>query len=154
MVTNIRENELMRHALNLAGKAQDANEVPVGAVVELNGEIIGEGFNQPITAHDPSAHAEIVALRAAAKHAGNYRLPGATLYVTIEPCTMCVGAMIHARIDKVVFGAREPKAGALVSNLQLHEATIYNHRLMIKEGVMAEACGALMSEFFQGRRNR
>jgi tRNA(adenine34) deaminase len=144
----------MKQALVLAQQAQAQGEVPVGAVIVRDDVILGEGFNQPITTHDPSAHAEIVALRAATINSCNYRLPGTTLYVTIEPCTMCVGAMIHARIDKVVFGAREPKAGALVSNLQLHEATIYNHRLKVEEGVLAEECSALMSDFFQGRRNR
>lgn len=144
----------MARALALAIQAQARGEVPVGAVIVRDGEILGEGYNQPISAHDPSAHAEIVALRAAGQHAGNYRLPGAVMVVTIEPCTMCVGALIHARIDTVVFGAREAKAGALVSNLQLHEALVYNHRLNIVEGVMAPECGALIADFFRDKRTR
>jgi tRNA(adenine34) deaminase len=142
----------MRRALQLAGKAKSLGEVPVGAVIVKDDEIIGEGFNQPITSNDPSAHAEIVALRDAGARVGNYRLPGAILYVTIEPCTMCAGALIHARVAKVVFGAREPKAGALVSNLHLHEAAVYNHRLAVEEGPLARECGTLLSDFFRNRR--
>ena len=150
-MTNNHE-KWMRHALDLAQQAREAGEVPVGAVIVRDGVIIGEGYNQPIRANDPTAHAEIVALRAAAAHAGNYRLPGAVLYVTIEPCTMCVGAMVHARLERVVFGAREPKAGALLSNLHLHEADIYNHHLGVEEGVMAQECSTLIAGFFSSRR--
>lgn len=142
----------MRRALELARQAGAREEVPIGAVVVRDGAILGEGWNQPIAGHDPTAHAEIVALRQAAANMANYRLPDATLYVTIEPCTMCVGALVHARIGTVVFGAREPKAGALVSNLHLHEQSFYNHRLAVEEGVLAEECAALMSEFFRTRR--
>ena len=142
----------MRLALEQARLAADAGEVPVGAVVVLNGEVIGAGHNQPISAQDPTAHAEIVALRAAAKAAGNYRLTGATLYVTIEPCVMCVGAMVHARIGELVFGATEPKAGAVVSTQRAHEHAALNHRLTVTGGVMADECAAIMKEFFEKRR--
>jgi len=142
----------MRRALDLARQARDQDEVPVGAVIVRGGEIIGEGSNRPVIACDPTAHAEIIALRDAAEKESNYRLPGSTLYVTIEPCTMCVGAMIHARVGMVVFGAREPRAGVLVSNLQLAGAGFYNHRLAVQEGVLAEECAELMSAFFRMKR--
>ena len=142
----------MRAALDQARRAAAAGEVPVGAVVVLNGEIIGAGHNQPITAHDPTAHAEIVAMRAAAATAGNYRLPGASLYVTIEPCLMCVGAMVHARIDTVVFGTPEPKAGALESTQRAHEHAALNHRLVVVSGVLMNECRELMTKFFETRR--
>ena len=142
----------MRRALELAQLAQEQDEVPVGAVVVLNGEIIGEGYNQPLTAHDPSAHAEIVAIRAAAQHQQNYRLPESTLYVTIEPCTMCVGAMIHARIKDVVFGAREPRAGALLSQLELQNCDFYNHSINVTEAILAEECSELIKSFFKAKR--
>ena len=142
----------MRLALGEARKALDAGEVPVGAVVVLDGAVIGAGFNQPISASDPTAHAEIMALRAAAARVGNYRLTGSTLYVTIEPCLMCVGAMVHARIGLVVYGAAEPKAGALVSMTRAHELPNLNHTLQVERGVLAEACRELMQEFFRARR--
>lgn len=142
----------MRRALELAAQAEAVGEVPVGAVVVRDGVLLGEGFNQPIKSHDPTAHAEVMALRQAALAVGNYRLPGATLYVTIEPCTMCVGALIHARIANVVFGAREPRAGALVSNFGLHQHESYNHHFSIEEGVMATACSALIKGFFRAKR--
>jgi len=144
----------MSKALELAKSAQKAGEVPVGAVIVRDGQIIGEGYNQPIGSSDPTSHAEIMALRDAAGNEKNYRLPDATLYVTIEPCTMCVGALIHARIGTIVFGAREPRAGALVSNLQLHEQQFYNHRPSISEGILAEECGQLISDFFTARRSK
>jgi len=144
----------MRHALALAQKAEAHGEVPVGAVVVRDGIVIGQGFNQPILGNDPTAHAEIIALRDAASKVQNYRLPGSTLYVTIEPCTMCVGAIIHARVQTVVFGAVEPKAGALVSHLQLHSQYMYNHRPDIIQGVLEEQCSSLISGFFKTRRNR
>jgi tRNA(adenine34) deaminase len=143
----------MREALVEAARAMDAGEVPVGAVIVLDGQIVGRGFNQPITATDPTAHAEIVALRGAARTVGNYRLTGSTLYVTIEPCLMCVGAMVHARVGSVVYGALEPKAGALVSSCQAHENPALNHRLEAVGGVMADECRALIQEFFQRRRD-
>ena len=143
----------MRLALAEAARAADAGEVPVGAVVVLNGEIIGAGHNQPITSHDPTAHAEIVALRAAAARIGNYRLPGATLYVTVEPCMMCVGAIVHARIGTVVFGTAEPKAGALESTQRAHEHPALNHRLVVVSGILATECRDAMTDFFQKVRS-
>jgi len=148
------DTELMRRALHLAELAREQGEVPVGAVVVMNGEVIGEGFNQPIAHNDPSAHAEMLALRAAAKHIGNYRLQDASLYVTIEPCIMCCGALVHARISRLVFAAREMRAGAVVSNARLLGSPWLNHRVQVSEGVLAEECGELMRAFFQGRRQR
>ena len=142
----------MRRALELASEAARLGEVPVGALVVMEDEVMGEGFNQPIAGQDPSAHAEMLALRAAARRIGNYRLQGATLYVTIEPCMMCCGALVHARVSRLVFGAREPRAGAVVSNARLLESPWLNHRADFSEGVLAEACGELMRAFFQSRR--
>ena len=142
----------MRAALECARQAADAGEVPVGAVVVHEGRVVGEGFNQPIAAHDPTAHAEIVALRAAAAAVANYRLTDATMYVTVEPCLMCVGAMIHARIGLVVFGALEPKAGALHSMTNAHELAGLNHRLSVVGGVLADESRDLLQGFFQSRR--
>jgi tRNA(adenine34) deaminase len=144
----------MRIALELAAEAAAAGEVPVGAVVVRDGEVLGRGWNRPISTCDATAHAEIVALRDASGVCGNYRLPDATVYVTIEPCTMCVGAMIHARIGRVVFGAPEPKAGALVSRLQLAQAEHWNHRLMVEGNVCAAEAAELMRRFFQQRREQ
>ncbi len=144
--------KFMRRALKMAEKARQRGEVPVGAVVVLDGEVIGEGLNQPITLQDPSAHAEILALRVAAKHIGNYRLQDASLYVTIEPCIMCCGALVHARISRLVFAAREPRAGAVVSNARLLASPWLNHRVQVSEGVLADECGELMRTFFQDRR--
>jgi len=143
---------LMRLALAEAERARDAGEVPVGAVVELDGRIVGRGFNQPIGAHDPTAHAEIVALREAARTVGNYRLTGATLCVTIEPCLMCVGAIVHARIGTLVFGAAEPKSGAVVSTVRGGELPGLNHRFAVVPGVLEEECRALVQAFFRERR--
>jgi tRNA(adenine34) deaminase len=126
--------------------------VPVGAVVVIDGQVVGRGGNQPISANDPTAHAEIVAIRDAARRIGNYRLPGATLYVTVEPCLMCVGAMIHARIDTLVFGTPEPKAGAVESTQRAHEHPALNHRLRVVSGVLAAEARAIMQEFFRDRR--
>lgn len=144
----------MTRALALAHEAEYAGEVPVGAVVVVNGQVIGEGYNHPIAASDATAHAEIDALRNASQAMANYRLPGATLYVTIEPCTMCVGAMIHARIERLVFGAREPRAGAVISAQQLLNHTHYNHRISWSEGVLAQDCAQLMRAFFRRRRSK
>lgn len=132
--------------------AREAGEVPVGAVVVLDGRVIGAGFNQPIRASDPTAHAEVVALRAAAQAVGNYRLTGATLYVTVEPCLMCVGAMVHARVATVVYGATEPKAGAIESMTRAHELPGLNHQLEAIGRVLEDECRAVMQEFFKGRR--
>ena len=142
----------MRLALARAADAALAGEVPVGAVVVLGDAVVGDGFNQPISTQDPTAHAEVIAIRAAAKAIGNYRLTGATLYVTVEPCLMCVGAMVHARIGLVVFGALEPKAGALQSMTNAHELPTLNHRLNILGGVLADESRALLQKFFQERR--
>ena len=134
------DEQLMRRALELARRAEEEGEVPIGAVVALNGEIVGEGWNRPIAAVDPTAHAEIQAMRAAAAKLGNYRLTGAHLYVTLEPCDMCVGAMFHARIARVVFGATDPKKQVL------------KNQVAIQGGVLAEECGAILSHFFASRR--
>ncbi len=142
----------MREALRLAGEAGRSGEVPVGAVVVVDGAIVGRGWNRPIGTRDPTAHAEIVALRDAAQVVGNYRLSGATLYVTIEPCLMCVGAMVHARIGTLVFGAPEPKAGAVESTQRAHEHPALNHRLAVISGVLAGECREVVQEFFQERR--
>jgi tRNA(adenine34) deaminase len=142
----------MQTALGLAEQARQLGEVPVGAVVVLDGLVIGEGFNQPISGTDPTAHAEIVALRDAARRIGNYRLTGAEVYVTIEPCQMCVGAMIHARIARVIYGTREPRAGALESAMRAHEHPALNHRMEAVGGVLEEECRAIIQGFFAGRR--
>ena len=142
----------MTRALALAADAAEQGEVPVGALVVLNGEVIGRGWNQPISSHDPTAHAEMVALRDAAQRLGNYRLGGATLYVTIEPCTMCFGALMHARIARLVYGATEPRAGTCVSQLRLPEQTFYNHRIEVAGGVLADQSAALLRAFFARKR--
>jgi tRNA(adenine34) deaminase len=144
----------MSEALQLARQAAAAGEVPVGAVVVSDGKVVGRGFNHPLHSHDPSAHAEICALRDAGTYLQNYRLPGCTLYVTIEPCTMCLGAIIHARIGRLVFGATEPRYGAVVSGQQLLANGVYNHQLQVCAGVLAADCAALMKEFFRTRRLR
>lgn len=146
------DERFMQAALKQAREAQARGEVPVGAVVVLDGAVIGEGFNQPIGAHDPTAHAEIVAMRAASARIGNYRLTGADLYVTIEPCQMCVGAMVHARIARVIYGAPEPKAGAIDSSMRAHEHPSLNHRLEAVGGVLEDECRAVIQAFFQERR--
>ena len=142
----------MLAALAEAAKARDAGEVPIGAVVVHDGTVVGAGFNQPISSHDPTAHAEVVALRAAAAAIGNYRLSNATMYVTLEPCLMCVGAMVHARIGLVVYGAAEPKSGALQSMTSAHELPGLNHRLSILGGVMEQESRDLLQAFFKDRR--
>lgn len=142
----------MRRALELAKLGAATGEVPVGAVLVLNDEIIAEGFNTPITNHDPSAHAEIQVLRAGAEKLNNYRLLNTTLYVTLEPCMMCAGAMVHARIQRLVFAASDPKAGAIISKLQLLDQPFLNHRVEYQGGVLADECGGLLSEFFRSRR--
>jgi tRNA(adenine34) deaminase len=147
------DEHFMRTAMELGREAWRRGEVPVGAVVVLDGAVIGEGFNQPIGTSDPTAHAEMVALRDAAKRIGNYRLTGATLYVTIEPCQMCVGAMVHARVARVVYGAREPKAGAIESAMRAHEHPSLNHRMTATGGVLEADCRELMQGFFRDRRS-
>ncbi len=145
----------MREALAEARKAMSSNEVPVGAVVvePETGDVIGRGFNHPIGAVDPTAHAEVVALRDAARRVGNYRLTGATLYVTVEPCLMCAGALVHARIGTLVYGAPEPKAGAVRSVLRSLEHPALNHRVTVVTGILADDCRGLMQAFFGDRRH-
>lgn len=144
----------MREALALAAEGAALGEVPVGAVLVQDGLIVGRGFNCPITTHDPSAHAEMVAIRAAASDLRNYRLPGSTLYVTLEPCSMCAGLIVHSRITRVVFGTTEPKAGVAVSRGQFFSQDFLNHRVLIEGGVLAEECGAALSAFFKARREQ
>jgi tRNA(Arg) A34 adenosine deaminase TadA len=146
------DDTLMIEALAEARRGADAGEVPVGAVIMIDGAIVARGFNQPISSHDPTAHAEIVAIRSAARAIGNYRLGGATLCVTIEPCLMCVGALVHARIGRLIYGAAEPKSGAIVSTVRGGELPGHNHRFEIVAGVREDECRALMQEFFKGRR--
>ena len=142
----------MRAALEQAQEARRRNEVPIGAVVVLDGRVVGAGFNQPIASADPTAHAEIVALREAARRLANYRLTGATLYVTVEPCLMCVGAMVHARVATLVYGAREPKAGAVESTQRAHEHAALNHRVAVVGGVLEDDCRQALQEFLRERR--
>lgn len=146
------DEKWMRVALAEAAQAREAGEVPVGALIVLNGDLLATGRNSPISLHDPSAHAEMLALRAAAASVGNYRLPGTTLYVTLEPCLMCAGAMIHARIDRLVFGAADPKGGAAVSLWQIFADRRLNHTIAVTEGILREACGEILSGFFRQKR--
>nr|WP_036187098.1 tRNA adenosine(34) deaminase TadA [Marinimicrobium agarilyticum] len=142
----------MRRALALAEQGSALGEVPVGALIVRAGAVIGEGFNQPISAHDPTAHAEVIALRDAAGREQNYRLPSTTLYVTLEPCTMCIGALIHARISRLVYGTTEPKAGVVESRNQLAHTPYYNHLMEVEGGVLMEACQQQLTDFFRQRR--
>ena len=142
----------MSAALELAREARERGEVPVGALLVMDGEILGRGFNQPVSLNDPTAHAEIVALRQAGREAGNYRLPGSTMYVTIEPCQMCVGAMVHARVARVVYGTPEPKAGAIESAMRAHEHPSLNHRLEVTGRVLEDECREVIQTFFKERR--
>ena len=146
------DTDYMRHALELASQSQAAGEVPVGAVVVKDGEIVGRGFNAPISRHDPSAHAEMMALRDAAQRLGNYRLVGCELFVTLEPCLMCAGTIMHARIARVVYGANDPKTGACGSVLDAFAERRLNHHTEVTGGVLAEECGAMLSNFFAMRR--
>ena len=152
----MNDERWMRRAIELAAYARDAGEVPVGALLvrgDLRGEeVLGEGFNQPISSVDPTAHAEIVALRVAAAQARNYRLPGATLYVTVEPCAMCAGALIHARVARLVYGAAEPRSGAVTSVMQVLDPGRLNHEVAVTCGVMAEECAELLRAFFKAKR--
>ena len=144
----------MREALSLARSAECLGEVPVGAIVVREGQIVGRGFNAPIGESDPTAHAEIAALRDAARNLGNYRLPGCSLFVTLEPCAMCAGAILHARIARVVFGARDPKTGVAGSVLDLFAEPRLNHHATIEGGLLADECGRMLSSFFAARRGR
>ncbi|MBU3546966.1 tRNA adenosine(34) deaminase TadA [Polynucleobacter sp. MWH-Jannik1A5] len=146
------DQQYMRMAIEQAQLAAQSGEVPVGAVLVKDGQVISKAFNKPIANHDPSAHAEMLALREAALSEGNYRIPGSTLYVTLEPCAMCSGAMLHARIDRVVFGAPDPKTGAAGSVLDLFASKQINHQTSVEGGIMGEECGQLLRDFFKGRR--
>lgn len=143
----------MHRALELARQAAREGEVPVGAILVRDGRVIGEGWNRPIAANDPTAHAEITALRAAGRRIGNYRLVDSTLYVTLEPCLMCAGAIVHARVGRLVFGAWDPKTGAVASLFHILDSTHLNHKVAWSGGLLAEECGLLLKEFFQMRRN-
>lgn len=152
IIDRSRDEHFMQLALEQARLGAECGEVPVGAVLVQDGEVIGEGFNCPISRHDPSAHAEMVAVRAAAQAAANYRLPGSTLYVTLEPCSMCAGLIVHARIARVVYAASEPRAGAAVSQGQFFAQGFLNHRVLVEGGLLAEVSAALLKAFFQARR--
>ncbi len=152
IVDRSQDQRFMGEALALAAQGAALGEVPVGALLVRDGEVIGSGFNCPISRHDPSAHAEMVAIRAAAEATQNYRLPGSTLYVTLEPCSMCAGLIVHARIQRVVFGAAEPRAGVALSRGQFFAQDFLNHRVMVEGGVLAEECGAVLKAFFRARR--
>jgi len=150
-----QDAEFMRAAIELAEEAGRRGEVPVGAViVGPDGRVVGRGFNQPILRHDPTAHAEVMALRNAAETLANYRMPGCTLYVTLEPCVMCAGAIMHARIGRVVFGARDPKTGVAGSVIDLFAETRLNHHADVEGGLLADTCGGILSGFFAARRKR
>tara|TARA_R110000751_G_scaffold254924_1_gene354441 strand:+ start:66 stop:536 length:471 start_codon:yes stop_codon:yes gene_type:complete len=146
--------DFMRLALAEAQHGAERGEVPVGAVLVQDGQVIGRGFNQPISSNDPSAHAEMVAIRQAATAAQNYRLPGSTLYVTLEPCTMCAGLLVHSRVGRLVYGAQEPKSGAILSRSQVLKQPWMNHRMLVEGGVLAQECGELLSGFFRDRRKK
>jgi tRNA(adenine34) deaminase len=146
------DRQFMQQALEQAQQAAMAGEVPVGAVLVRDGQVISKGFNQPISNSDPSAHAEMMAMRAAAQDEANYRLPGTTLYVTLEPCTMCAGAMLHARVGRVVFGAADPKTGAAGSVLNIFSEKQINHQTQVEGGIMADECGQVLRDFFKERR--
>lgn len=155
MITfNEQDHYFMQQALLLARQAAAAGEVPVGAVVVSGEQIIGSGFNQPISTHDPAAHAEMVALRAAAQRIQNYRLVGATMYVTLEPCMMCAGAMVHARIKRLVYGAPDPKTGVIMSQARLLDQFFLNHKVSYEGGLLSDECGGVLKDFFQQRRWR
>ena len=153
IIDRSQDERFMREALELARQGAGLGEVPVGALLVQDGEVIGRGFNCPISNHDPSAHAEMVAIRAAALAAQNYRLPGSTLYVTLEPCSMCAGLIVHARIARVVYGATEPRAGVAVSRGQFFSQDFLNHRVLIEGGVLAQECSEMLSAFFKARRS-
>ncbi|TKJ68400.1 tRNA adenosine(34) deaminase TadA [Pseudomonas viridiflava] len=152
IIDRSNDQYFMREALALAAQGALLGEVPVGAVVVQNGEIIGRGYNCPISGSDPSAHAEMVAIREAAKAVDNYRLPGSTLYVTLEPCSMCAGLIVHSRVARVVYGALEPKAGIVQSQGQFFTQGFLNHRVLFEGGVLGEECSVMLSEFFRLRR--
>ncbi|WP_137971111.1 tRNA adenosine(34) deaminase TadA [Pseudomonas sp. F(2018)] len=152
IIDRSQDERFMREALALAAEGAERGEVPVGAVLVQDGEVIGSGFNCPISTSDPSAHAEMVAIRAAAQAVQNYRLPGSTLYVTLEPCSMCAGLIVHSRIARVAYGTTEPKAGVAVSRGQFFTQDFLNHRVLIEGGLLAQECGEMLSAFFKARR--
>ncbi len=152
IIDRSQDERFMREAMELARQGAERGEVPVGAVLVQDGEVIGRGFNCPISTSDPSAHAEMVAIRAAAAAVQNYRLPGSTLYVTLEPCSMCAGLIVHSRIARVVYGTTEPKAGVAVSRGQFFSQDFLNHRVLIEGGVLAQECSEMLSAFFKARR--
>ena len=152
IIDRSQDEHFMQLALQQARLGAERGEVPVGAVLVLEGEVIGAGFNCPISTHDPSAHAEMVAIRAAARYVGNYRLPGSTLFVTLEPCSMCAGLIVHSRIQRVVYGTTEPKAGVAVSRGEFFAQDFLNHRVLVEGGVLAEQCASELREFFRLRR--
>lgn len=154
IIDRSRDELFMRLALEQARLGALRGEVPVGAVLVLEGEVLGAGFNCPISTSDPSAHAEMVAIRAAAARLDNYRLPGSTLYVTLEPCSMCAGLIVHSRVARVVYGTTEPKAGVVVSRGQFFQQDFLNHRVLIEGGVLAQECSQLLTEFFRARRQK
>jgi tRNA(adenine34) deaminase len=149
-----RDEDYMRAALAEASAAEEAGEVPVGAVLSIEGEVKGRGHNLVISSSDPTAHAEMVAIRDAARHIGNYRLVGATLYATIEPCAMCAGAIVHARISRLVIGARDPRAGAVLSHFGVCTTDFLNHRLIVEEGILESDCRSMIQSFFRNRREQ
>ncbi len=151
-MTERADERFMREALILAREAERDGEVPVGAILVREGEVIGRGRNRPVSSGDPTAHAEILAVREAAAAIGNYRLEGTTLYVTLEPCAMCAGALVHARVGRLVFGARDLRFGAVRSKFRLADSELLNHRVEITEGVLAADCVGLLQEFFNGKR--
>ena len=153
MKTLDSDEQFMKLALQEAQKSQEMNEVPVGAIIIMNGEVISKSHNKSISQNDPTSHAEINALRNAAKKVGNYRLTGATLYVTLEPCAMCYGAIVHSRIPRLVFGAYDPKTGVCGSSIKLHEQECFNHTPEIVGGVLEEDCSLILKDFFKERRN-
>ena len=152
IIDRSHDEDFMREALALAAQGALLGEVPVGAVIVQEGKVIGRGFNRPISGHDPSAHAEMVAIRDAAARLENYRLPGSTLYVTLEPCSMCAGLIVHSRVQRVVYGATEPKAGVAISRGQFFSQDFLNHRVLVEGGLLADACGEVLSDFFRERR--
>lgn len=153
IIDRSQDERFMREAMELARQGAERGEVPVGAVLVQDGEVIGRGFNCPISTSDPSAHAEMVAIRAAAAAVQNYRLPGSTLYVTLEPCSMCAGLIVHSRIARVVYGTTEPKAGVAVSRGQFFSQDFLNHRVLIEGGLLAQECSEMLSAFFKARRS-
>lgn len=153
IIDRSRDEDFMREALELAAQGALLGEVPVGAVLVQDGKIIGRGFNCPISRNDPSAHAEMVAIREAGSSLENYRLPGSTLYVTLEPCSMCAGLIVHSRVQRVVYGAKEPKAGVAISRGQFFSQEFLNHRVLVEGGLMGEACSDMLSAFFRARRH-